>query len=91
VGFRDSKLTRILQSSLLGRSLTAIICCVSQTSANLQETLQTLYFGQKARNIRTQADMNEVIRESPDQIAHKMATMTLQIDSLNGNLAKKDD
>lgn len=40
VNFRDSKLTRILQSSLGGNALTAIICAV--TPASLEETHSTL-------------------------------------------------
>lgn len=40
VGFRDSKLTRILQNSLGGNAMTAIICAV--TPAALDETLNTL-------------------------------------------------
>lgn len=35
IGFRDSKLTRILQASLLNNSQTAIICCVSQLASNM--------------------------------------------------------
>jgi len=29
INFRDSKLTRILQNSLCGKSQTAVICCIS--------------------------------------------------------------
>jgi centromeric protein E len=42
INFRDSKLTRILQTSLLGKSQAAIICCISQISSNVAETIQTL-------------------------------------------------
>ena len=80
VNFRDSKLTRILQNALSGQSQTAIICCISQLAQNTQETLQALYFGTKAKSIRTQVHMNEIIKESPDQIALKMAKMHNQIE-----------
>jgi len=66
INFRDSKLTRILQTSLLGKSQASIICCISQITSNVAETIQTLQFGAKARNIRTKAQMNEIIRESPE-------------------------
>lgn len=79
INFRDSKLTRILQNSLCGRSQTAVICCISQVQSNLQESLQALYFGSKAKSIRTQVNINEIVRESPDRIAHKMQQMTKEI------------
>ena len=63
VNFRDSKLTRILQTSLLGDSQTAIICCISQLSQNKEETINSLKFCEKAKHIKTQALMNEVIKE----------------------------
>jgi centromeric protein E len=45
INYRDSKLTRILQSSLGGNSQTAIICTMTQTYHNHQETVNTLLFG----------------------------------------------
>lgn len=42
INFRDSKLTRILQASLGGNSLTAIVCTV--TPASFDETYCTLSF-----------------------------------------------
>jgi len=90
INFRDSKLTRILQNSLLGKSQTAIICCISQLASNMQESLQALYFGSKAKSIRTQVNINEIVRESPDKIALKIAKMTKEISVLKSALQKKD-
>ena len=45
INFRDSKLTRILQNSLCGKSQTTIICCISSLQSNMQESLQALHFG----------------------------------------------
>lgn len=42
VKFRDSKLTRLLQSSLGGNSRTIFIACVSSAPENANETLSTL-------------------------------------------------
>ncbi|XP_034232396.1 centromere-associated protein E isoform X5 [Thrips palmi] len=61
VNFRDSKLTRILQSSLGGNALTAIVCAV--TPAALEETSSTLGFASRARNIQNTAQVNEVLTE----------------------------
>ena len=44
IPYRDSKLTRILQNSLGGNSLTAIICTISPASINFFQTLGTLKF-----------------------------------------------
>lgn len=66
------------------------MCCISQLPNNSHETLQSLYFGTKAKNIKTQVNMNDIIRESPDQIANKIFTMAREIDELHARIAKKD-
>ena len=52
VPYRDSKLTRLLQESLGGNSRTCLIITCSPHPFNEQETLSTLRFGQRARNIK---------------------------------------
>ena len=61
INYRDSKLTRILQPSLGGNSQTAIICTMTQTIQNYQETVNTLHFGQKAKNVKTTVNVNEMV------------------------------
>ena len=60
INYRDSKMTRILQASLGGNSKTAIICTMTQTLSNYQETVNTLHFGQKAKNVKTKVNVNEI-------------------------------
>jgi len=60
INYRDSKLTRILQSSLNGNSRTAIVCNITPTNTQYTETLNTILFGTRAKNIKTQAKVNEV-------------------------------
>lgn len=60
INFRDSKLTRILQTALGGNSSTAIICTITQTQANYQETINTIHFGQKAKKVKTTVVVNEI-------------------------------
>ncbi|XP_013397459.1 kinesin-like protein KIN-7L [Lingula anatina] len=62
IGFRDSKLTRILQNSLGGNSKTAIICTV--TPASVEETHSTLKFASRAKNIKNKPQVNEVVSEA---------------------------
>jgi kinesin family protein 11 len=50
VPYKESKLTRILQDSLGGSAKTTIIATISQ--ANFQETMSTLGYAQKAKEIQ---------------------------------------
>lgn len=59
VPYRDSKLTFILRDSLGGNSKTAIIANVSPSVLNVNETLSTLKFAQRAKLIRNKAVINE--------------------------------
>jgi len=60
INYRDSKITRILQPALGGNSKTAIICTITQTLCNYQETINTIHFGQKAKHVKTTVNVNEV-------------------------------
>ncbi|KAI9468075.1 MAG: P-loop containing nucleoside triphosphate hydrolase protein [Benjaminiella poitrasii] len=59
IPYRDSKLTRLLQDSLGGTALTLMIACVSPTESNLSETLNTLQYANRARNIKNKVSKNE--------------------------------
>ena len=61
VNYRDSKLTRLLQTALGGNSKTSIICTMVDDNSHYSETLNTLHFGMKAKNIKTTVKVNEVI------------------------------
>jgi kinesin family protein 5 len=58
IPYRESKLTRILQESLGGNSRTALIITCSPHPYNGDETLSTLRFGARARNIKNQPKVN---------------------------------
>jgi len=58
VPYRDSKLTRILQDSLGGNSRTSMIACVSPAEVNFEETLNTLKYASRARNIKNKPVVN---------------------------------
>lgn len=59
VPYRDSKLTRLLQDSLGGNAHTLMIACVSPVEYNVSETLNTLKYANRARNIKNSARINE--------------------------------
>jgi hypothetical protein len=58
VNFRDSKLTRILQSSLCNNSRSIVICTVNPLSQNYQETVNTMKFGMYASEIKLEIRRN---------------------------------
>ena len=58
VPYRTSKLTRLLQDSLGGNSHTLMLACVSPADSNFQETLTTLRYAHRARNIKNKPKAN---------------------------------
>ncbi|KAF9052816.1 kinesin domain-containing protein [Panaeolus papilionaceus] len=59
IPYRDSKLTRLLQDSLGGNAHTLMIACVSPAEWNAAETINTLKYANRARNIKNRAVVNE--------------------------------
>ncbi|KAF4519419.1 hypothetical protein B566_EDAN008646 [Ephemera danica] len=59
VPYRESKLTRLLQDSLGGRTKTSIIATVSPVLANLEETLSTLDYAHRAKSITNRPEINQ--------------------------------
>ncbi|ONI35368.1 hypothetical protein PRUPE_1G532000 [Prunus persica] len=80
VPYRDSKLTRLLQDSLGGNSKTVMIACVSPADTNAEETLNTLKYANRARNIQNKAVINR------DPMATQLQTMRSQIEQLQAEL-----
>ncbi|OQS03222.1 kinesin, partial [Thraustotheca clavata] len=58
VPYRSSKLTRLLQDALGGNSRTLFVACVSPASSNAAESLNTLQYANRARNIQNKAVKN---------------------------------
>ncbi|XP_040942535.1 kinesin-like protein KIN-7D, mitochondrial isoform X1 [Gossypium hirsutum] len=63
VPYRDSKLTRLLQSSLSGHGLVSLICTVTPASSNMEETHNTLKFASRAKRVEIYASRNKIIDE----------------------------
>lgn len=59
VGYRDSKLTRLLQESLGGNSITLMIACVSPADYNMDETIGTLRYADRAKKIKNKPIVNQ--------------------------------
>ncbi|GLG99139.1 Kinesin-like protein KLP2 [Gryllus bimaculatus] len=61
VPYRESKLTRLLQESLGGRTKTCIIATISPSQCNMEETLSTLDYAHRAKNIQNKPEVNQKI------------------------------
>ncbi|GAB6023319.1 Kinesin- protein 11 [Chamberlinius hualienensis] len=59
IPYRESKLTRLLQDSLGGKTKTSIIATISPASINMEETLSTLEYAHRAKNITNKPEANE--------------------------------
>ncbi|CAM9619919.1 unnamed protein product [Chrysoparadoxa australica] len=58
VPYRDSKLTRLLKDSLGGNCRTVMIANIAMTVSSFEETLNTLKYANRAKNIRTNVKRN---------------------------------
>lgn len=61
IPYRESKLTRLLQDSLGGRTKTCIIATISPARSNLEETISTLDYAFRAKNIRNKPQTKALI------------------------------
>mmetsp|Transcript_1675 Transcript_1675/g.3912 ORF Transcript_1675/g.3912 Transcript_1675/m.3912 type:complete len:854 (-) Transcript_1675:171-2732(-) len=59
IPYRDSKLTRMLEDSLGGNCKTTMMAMISPAFEAMQETVSTLKFANRAKNIRNEARVNE--------------------------------
>ncbi len=59
VPYRESSLTKILCNALGGNSKTLMVCAVSPSSDNWDETLSTLRYADQAKKIKNKATVNE--------------------------------
>lgn len=64
IPYRESKLTRLLQDSLGGRTKTCIIATVSPAKSNLEETISTLDYAFRAKNIKNKPQVNSLISKT---------------------------
>uniref|UniRef100_A0A673J092 Kinesin-like protein n=1 Tax=Sinocyclocheilus rhinocerous TaxID=307959 RepID=A0A673J092_9TELE len=74
IPYRDSKLTRLLQDSLGGNARTVMVANIGPASYNLEETLTTLRYANRAKNIKNKPRVNEdpkdaLLREFQEEIA----------------------
>ena len=89
VPYRDSKLTRLLKGSLGGNHKTLMIACLSPSGSNTDESLNTLRYANRAKNIQNKAVINmdagsKVIAELRGQLK-VVATEYLHVRTMVGD------
>ena len=82
VPYRDSKLTRLLQDSLGGNTKTLMISNVGPADYNFDETMNTLRYASRAKNIKNKPKINEdpkdaLLREYQDEITKLKEQLTM--------------
>ncbi|XP_021743691.1 kinesin-like protein KIN-7C, mitochondrial isoform X2 [Chenopodium quinoa] len=63
IPYRDSKLTRLLQSSLSGHGRISLICTVTPASGHSEETHNTLKFAHRSKHVEIKASQNKILDE----------------------------
>ncbi|XP_074233366.1 kinesin-like protein KIF17 isoform X2 [Camelus bactrianus] len=88
IPYRDSKLTRLLQDSLGGNTKTLMVACLSPANNNYDETLSTLRYANRAKNIKNKPRINEdpkdaLLREYQEEIKRLKAILAQQLSPSN--------
>eukprot|EP01114_Cavostelium_apophysatum_P001005 TRINITY_DN1086_c0_g2_i1.p1 TRINITY_DN1086_c0_g2~~TRINITY_DN1086_c0_g2_i1.p1 ORF type:complete len:968 (-),score=269.03 TRINITY_DN1086_c0_g2_i1:75-2978(-) len=81
IPYRNSKLTHILRESLGGNCKTTLLLACSPHKFNLEETISTLKFGQRAKNIKTSAVQNTKSK-SPEELNKTIDNLNQEISEL---------
>ena len=88
IPYRNSKLTRVLQESLGGNSITVMLAALSPAACNFEETLSTLKYANRAKAIKVNAvkndessqvsRLNDEIKMLKEKLMNQPATVTAQ-------------
>ncbi|XP_048779621.1 kinesin-like protein KIF17 isoform X3 [Ostrea edulis] len=95
IPYRDSKLTRLLQDSLGGNTKTLMVACLSPADNNYDESLSTLRYANRAKNIQNKPKINEdpkdaLLRQYQEEIEKLKAMLMGQIPVPEGGLGNLD-
>ncbi|KAK4537090.1 hypothetical protein CDCA_CDCA11G3115 [Cyanidium caldarium] len=82
IPYRDSKLTRILQNALGGNSRTAVVCAITPAAVHAEESLSTLKFASRAKQVKNRAQCNELLDDRALLLRYKkeIAELREQLD-----------
>lgn len=90
IPYRDSKLTRLLQDSLGGNTKTVMIANIGPADYNYEETINTIRYASRAKNIQNKPRINEdpkdaLLREYQEEITK----LKEQLEALNSGVDPK--
>ena len=86
IRYRDSKLTFILKDSLGGNSKTSLIANISPASSSFSETLSTLEFAQRAKQIKNKASINEDLTGSVEGLKNEIRQLKEELGRYKSNM-----
>uniref|UniRef100_A0A1B6CIN5 Kinesin-like protein n=1 Tax=Clastoptera arizonana TaxID=38151 RepID=A0A1B6CIN5_9HEMI len=94
IPYRNSKLTRILQDSLGGNSKTVMIAAIGPADYNYDETISTLRYANRAKNIQNRARINEDPKDALlRQFQQEILTLMKQLETaeISGSEGEESD
>ncbi|CAG5123649.1 unnamed protein product, partial [Candidula unifasciata] len=83
IPYRESKITRLLKDSLGGNAKTLMICCISPASSSFDESLNSLKYANRAKNIKNKPIINRDIQSI------RFEEMQCEIKALREELARQ--
>ncbi|ODQ77876.1 hypothetical protein BABINDRAFT_163251 [Babjeviella inositovora NRRL Y-12698] len=87
IPYRESKLTRLLQPALSGDSLVCVLCTIQTTINAKAETVNTLRFAARAKNVVLHAMKNESAVADPEATARIIQTLTALVEKQKSEIA----
>ena len=102
IPYRNSTLTRLLQDALCSRSIVAVIVTICPTESTAEESLSSLYFAQRLRNIemgvatkkisiKNNLDENKILQEKMNQLVLWRKKAITELEELRGALKSKEE
>ncbi|KAJ3343749.1 Kinesin-like protein kif3a [Gonapodya sp. JEL0774] len=90
VPYRDSKLTRLLQDSLGGSAKTVMLATMSPASYNYEETISTLRYANRAKNIKNKPKINEDPKDAMlRQFQEEILKLKQQLEAIGPDCAQE--
>ncbi|KZV23207.1 hypothetical protein F511_05046 [Dorcoceras hygrometricum] len=93
IPYRDSKLTRLLQSSLSGHGRVSLICTVTPASSNSEETYNTLKFAQRSKHVEIKASQNMILDEKSliKKYQREISNLKQELQNLKSGMMEKQN
>ncbi|XP_073019652.1 kinesin-like protein KIN-7C, mitochondrial [Primulina eburnea] len=93
IPYRDSKLTRLLQSSLSGHGRVSLICTVTPASSNSEETYNTLKFAQRSKHVEIKVSQNKILDEKSliKKYQREISSLKQELQNLKSGMMEKQN